>query len=324
MGACYEMTEDIASERDGLVTLVSDGQSRKVTGDARLARPVFSVTKMFVAAAALRLAEDGALDLDGPARGWLPEVPGLAGAGGAATLREVLRHAAGLPDYARSPAYLAAVAARPGRPWGPEQILACAFSGGDGPAGQAGPAGGRPARGEFSYSNAGYWIAGAVLERAAGAPLGQVLGALIFGPCGMTSTRYPAGHDGQTADGYDTRWAGPAGAAWSTAADLDLFLRALATGSLLAGPSLAMMMSPVPVPPQPPWRQPGYGLGLMVDSGRDVAGHGVVVGHGGEGPGYQAAAFIAPGEGRSAIVLARSSAEVSAPELAVAMIEQET
>ena len=48
-----------------------------------------------------------------------------------------------------------------------------------------------------------------MLERAAGAPLGDVLGALIFGPCGMTSTRYPAGHDGQTADGYDTRWAGP-------------------------------------------------------------------------------------------------------------------
>ena len=129
------------------MTLVVDGQSRKVTGDASLARPVFSVTKMFVAAAALRLAEDGALDLDGPARGWLPEAPGLAGAAGAATLREVLRHTAGLPDYARSPAYLAAVAARPGRPWGPEQILDCAFSGGDGPAGpgRTGWRGGPPA-----------------------------------------------------------------------------------------------------------------------------------------------------------------------------------
>jgi len=311
------MTEDIA-ESDGLVILVGDGQSQQVSGDASLARPVFSVTKMFVAAAALRLAEDGVLDLDHPAGRWLPDAPGMAGVAGVTTLREILRHTAGLPDYARSPAYLAAVAARPGRPWGLERILDCAFSGEGRPAGQAGPAGGRAARGEFWYCNAGYWIAGAVLERAAGAPLGDVLGALIFGPCGMTSTRYPAGHDGQTADGYDTRWAGPAGAAWSTAADLDLFLRALVGGSLLAGPSLAMMTSPVPVPPQPPWRQPGYGLGLMVDSGRGL------VGHGGEGPGYQAAAFIAPGQGRSAIVLARSSAEVSAPELAGAMIEQET
>lgn len=56
-------------------------------GDAGLILPYWSFTKTALAICALKLAEAGRLDLDAPARG------------AAFTLRQLLRHSAGLPDY---------------------------------------------------------------------------------------------------------------------------------------------------------------------------------------------------------------------------------
>ncbi len=52
------------------------------------------------------------------------------------------------------------------------------------------------------------------------------------------------------------------------------------------------MLDPVPVPAQHPlFRQPSYGLGVMIDPGSP---YGSVAGHGGGGPGYSAAALHLP------------------------------
>ena len=59
------------------------------TGDARKRQPVFSITKMFIAVACLRLAARRALRLDKDARTWLAAAP--AGV----TVRELLSHTAG-------------------------------------------------------------------------------------------------------------------------------------------------------------------------------------------------------------------------------------
>jgi len=275
---------DYLPDADGTVALLRDRGGRHLTGDAGQAMPVFSATKMLIAVAALRLAESGLLGLDDAARGWLPQVPGLI------TVRELLSHTAGLPDYAAAGSYVAAVAAQPGRPWGLDQILAAALAGDHSPAAA------------FRYSNAGYWILGAVMEHAARRPLARILDETVLRPVAMASTFYPDVGAGVTSDGYDTRWAGPAGAAWSTAGDLDRFLAALFDGTLLPARALAAMTAPTPVEAQPPWRRPAYGLGLMMD--RELG----TFGHGGAGPGYHAAAFIAPESGRSAVILARSSA----------------
>ncbi len=270
------------------VCLVDDETGRRVRGDAACPMPVFSVTKMFVAVTALRLAEQGILDLDSAASRWEPGVPDRA------TIRDLLRHTAGLPDYATASPYLAAVADRPGRPWTPREILATAL------------AGDRASPGRFRYSNVGYWILGQILESASGASLASLLQTEVFGVCQLTATRYPdPGGDpggGLTRSGYDTLWAGPAGAAWSTAVDLDLFLRSLFGGALLTSESLAQMTTAVPVEAGAPWRRPGYGLGLMIDPELGVAGHG------GGGPGFQAAAFTAWNGRRRAIVLTPSGA----------------
>jgi D-alanyl-D-alanine carboxypeptidase len=179
------------------------------------------------------------------------------------TVREVLGHTAGLPDYAGEASYHEAVSSRPGQP------------------------------------------------NATGTSLAELLGTTVFRQAGMVSTYYPAPGSGMTEDGYDTLWAGPAGAAWSTARDLDLFLTVLLDGALVSDASLAAMKSANPVRAHPPWQQPGYGLGLMVDHGLRT------VGHGGGGRGYESAAFASAERGRPAVFLMRSPARVGAVELAL-------
>jgi CubicO group peptidase (beta-lactamase class C family) len=270
----------------GLVTLTSGAAGSQQTGDIQRQQPVFSISKIFLAVAALRMAGSGAVDLDEEAARWLAEIP--AGI----TLRELLSHTSGLGDYATTSRYQLAVDSSPGQPWELAEILA------------VGLAAERTPTGQFRYSNAGYWIAGAILEQIAGMALGALLRREVFDPAGLTDTCYPDLGDRLTPAGYDTRWAGPAGAAWSTAADLGRFLAALFGGTLLAASSLAELMAVTPVPPQSAWRRPGYGLGLMIDTELGIAGHG------GGGPGYRSAAFARLGDGSgavsSAVVLTRA------------------
>jgi len=143
---------------------------------------------------------------------------------------------------------------------------------------------------------------------------------LVFQPAAMTLTTYPALGADLTSEGYDTRWAGPAGAAWSTPVDLLRFLGALLDDVLVAPDSLATMTAAVPVDAgDGPWRRPGYGLGLMIDQGAGGAGN-RIAGHGGGGPGHRSAAFIAPTAGRAAAVLVQAPYEVDPIEVALRLV----
>lgn len=266
-------------------------------------RAVFSVTKMFLATAALRLVESGWLALDAQASHFLPAAADL-------TLREALAHTGGLPDYAMTVDYRAAVDAHPTQPWELDQIL------------EVGLRAGRSARGVFRYSNLGYWLAGAVLEVVADISLIDLLSRLVFQPAGMVSTTYPAVGVGITGDGYDTRWAGPAGAAWSSPADLLAFLGTLFDGALVSPDSLVTMTAAVPVDAgDGPWIRPGYGLGLMIDQGTGDENTGDrTVGHGGAGPGHRSAAFIAPATGRAAAVLVQAPSTVDPINVALRLV----
>jgi CubicO group peptidase (beta-lactamase class C family) len=268
----------------GLVILTSGAAGSYQTGDIRRPQPIFSISKIFIAVTALRMADSGAVDLADEAARWLGDVP--AGI----SLRDLLSHTSGLGDYITTAAYRAAVATTPAEPWELAEIMAVGLSAE------------RTPKGRFRYSNTGYWIVGAILEQIAGMDLSTLLHREVFQLAGLTATGYPEIGARLTPTGYDTRWAGPAGAAWSTAADLGQFLVRLFDGTLLPAGLLAELMAVTPVPPQPHWRRPGYGLGLMIDAELGVAGHG------GAGPGYQSAAFArfgsASGAGSSAVVLA--------------------
>jgi D-alanyl-D-alanine carboxypeptidase len=78
----------------------------------------------------------------------------------------------------------------------------------------------------------------------------------------------------------------------STAPEIALLIEALVTGKLLGKALLVEMLEPVLVPHEHSlFRQPAYGLGVMLDP---ASPHGLVVGHGGGGPGYSTGAIHLP------------------------------
>jgi CubicO group peptidase (beta-lactamase class C family) len=88
----------------------------RAEGAMEPARPVYSVTKMFVATAAVKLAESDRIALDTAVCDHVPAAPHDL------SLREALTHTGGLPDYVATTRYRAAVDARPGSPWGLDEI----------------------------------------------------------------------------------------------------------------------------------------------------------------------------------------------------------
>jgi D-alanyl-D-alanine carboxypeptidase len=323
---------DAAGARGAAVALTVDGRALvTAVGHADGGRTIpmppdasfylYSITKMCIAVAALRLAERGQLDLDAPLRERLPR-PGYEGA---PTLRQLLAHTGGLPDYGGTPVYQEAVRDRPEAPWTADEFLARTL-----PLGPLFP----PGAG-WAYSNVGYLLVRLALERATGLPLAGLLGDLVFAPLGLRRTRLAAsladaagltpGFDGG-ADAsdpprnalarYHPGWVSH-GTARSTAAETAMLLDGLVGGRLLAPASLAAMLDGVPVPgDHPPFAEPVYGLGLMMDRSSPF---GLVVGHAGGGPGHATAAFHFPDvAGRRLTVVALANRGESDVALAVA------
>jgi D-alanyl-D-alanine carboxypeptidase len=79
-----------------------------------------SVTKTFVAALVLKLAEDGVLGLEDSLSRWVPEFPDSR----RITLRQLLNHTAGTADFVGDGAFLAAQRRRGlAAGWRPGQVL---------------------------------------------------------------------------------------------------------------------------------------------------------------------------------------------------------
>ena len=111
LGALLDRVVDAGAP--GALIVVKDGSTVRVAArgfaDRDAARPmrpddrfrIGSVTKTFVAALVLQLVEEGRLRLDDPIERWLP---GLVPGGRSITVRHLLSHTAGLPDYVEDPA----------------------------------------------------------------------------------------------------------------------------------------------------------------------------------------------------------------------------
>ena len=121
---------------------------------------VASVTKPFVAALVLKLAEEGMLGLDDRLSRWVPGFPGSRGI----TLRQLLNHTAGTADFVTDGRFLAAQHRRGlAAGWTPQQLLRYV------PEPLA-----RPGE-RWSYSNTNYLLLGLVIERATHSTLGREL-----------------------------------------------------------------------------------------------------------------------------------------------------
>jgi D-alanyl-D-alanine carboxypeptidase len=272
----------------------------------------YSLMKTWIAAAAMRLAAHGRLDLDAPM------APAAAPLDPRVTMRHLLGHTAGLGDYGGLPAYHAAVRARLAGPWPRAEFVRRVL-----PEGPIHP----PGRG-FAYSNVGYMLASEAVAAAAGMPLGAALDALVFRPAGMVRTEVATALRADLASAwtrhlpevgplvdlsrrYHPGWVAH-GVAAIDALDAARSLEALFAGRIAPLVRVAAMATPVDVlGAHPVFARAGYGLGLMLDL---ASPYGVLAGHAGEGPGYTLAAFHAPDvAGRPAAIAVLTNGE--APDL---------
>lgn len=252
--------------------------------------PVYSVTKPLIAAALLTLAAEDQLTLDAPVETYLPH-PVLPGP---VTVRQLLSHTGGLPDYGNLPAYQGDLRAQPTRPWSTPEFLARTLEGGLRFA---------PGTG-FAYSNIGYLILRLLIERLTGQTLRRALHARLFAPLGLTNTGVAENLEDTAAltPGFSSFWSDGElqdvrplyhpgwvahGLVTSSAVDLARLSHAVFTGRFFGTSLLREMLTPVVVGGQHPvFHLPAYGLGVMIDG----AAPGGVAGHGGGGPGYSAGA----------------------------------
>ena len=227
---------------------------------------IASLTKQFTAAAILRLQEDGRLALDDPAARHMPDLPP---SWAPITLRMLLDHTSGLPNVTALPDY-PTVIARTART--PMEVVGRLFS----------EALLFPAGSAQEYSNTGYVLLGAIIERITGEPFAEALRRLVLAPAGLAETgdADPERVIPRRAEGYHRaagtwRNAPPvaaaaalgAGGLVSTLDDLVAWDRALLSGRVLAPESVAAMFRD---------RGHGYGLGWYLGTayGRRLWSHG--------------------------------------------------
>lgn len=241
-------------------TLVSNG-SLLTPEQPDVTVPWWSFTKTVLAAAALSLVRDGLIGLDE----GVPEGP--------FTLRQLLRHEAGLADYSELADYHTAVA-RHETPWSAAEMLQrldatrLRYAPGDG----------------WRYSNVGYLFIARLIARVTGLRLEEALTQRVFAPLGLSRIRLATTRADLAyvimgaASTYDPGWVYH-GLLVGPLVEAALCLDRLLDGHLLPQ-SLLREMQTVRTLGGPiagrPWVAPGYGLGLMqgmVESGLTLSGH---------------------------------------------------
>ncbi|MDT9600672.1 serine hydrolase domain-containing protein [Sphingosinicella rhizophila] len=249
-----------------------------------------SVTKQFTAAAILLLAEDGKLSVDDPLSKFFPDFPRAS----EVTVRELLTHTGGVRNYTAVEDYFPTLGRQD---LTTEQMV-------DYIAKLEKPYDFDPGT-SWSYSNSGYFLLGAIIEKLSGQSYAAFMKARIFDPLGLSDTAVDDTTElvPHRADGYEVVKDAPgkytnttyiamgaaaaAGAIRSTVGDLLKWQNALLGGKLLKPGSLAMMIEPVKLKngslsgtarkPDPAGRPPseyGFGLSMRTEDGRRVIGHG--------------------------------------------------
>jgi|ERR1051325_4887196 CubicO group peptidase (beta-lactamase class C family) len=126
-----------------------------------------SITKQFTATLILQLAEQGKLKLDGKLIDYLPDY--RKDTGGRVTIHNLLTHTSGIPSYTSLPGFFQNVSRNP---FAVDDFIK-KYASGDLEF--------EPGT-KFVYSNSGYFLLGAIIEKITGKPYEQVLKENIFDP----------------------------------------------------------------------------------------------------------------------------------------------
>ncbi|WP_460318571.1 serine hydrolase domain-containing protein [Pseudomonas ogarae] len=243
-----------------LSSLVSNGRPQ-APDRLELMASWWSFTKTVLAATALSLVRDGLIGLDDP----VLDHP--------FTLRQLLRHEAGLADYGELAEYHTAVTN--GEPaWSANEMMRRL----DGARLRYSPGTG------WRYSNVGYLLIGRLIERLTDLMLDDAVIQRALSPLGLSNVRFAktradlqATHLA-SASNYDPAWVYH-GLLIGPISQAALFLDRLLGGDLLSTGLLQEMQTTRtlggPISGRP-WITPGYGLGLMqgsIDGGYSLSGH---------------------------------------------------
>ena len=233
-----------------------------------------SVTKQFTAAAIMRLAEQGKLSLDDDAGKYLPEVPLK---GHAVTIRQLLNHTSGIPNYTDLEAWGRVIPLELTH----EQVLALV---------KETPFDFNPGEG-FAYNNTAYHMLGMIIEKLSGVSYAQYMQDEFFTPLRLGRTRCDSNstlmknraqgytlQDGKLVNDlpFGTSQPFAAGTLLSTGEDLVKWSMALASGRVVKPESLAQMSTPTVLPSGENTR---LGLGMEIDEceGRRLFRHGGLI-----------------------------------------------
>ncbi|MFE6867967.1 serine hydrolase domain-containing protein [Kitasatospora sp. NPDC057692] len=294
-GRARDYTAGVADLRTGAKVPV-DGQVR-----------AGSNTKTFVAVVVLQLVGEGKVELDAPIERYLPGlVRGEGIDGRAITVRQLLQHTSGLPNFTDE-IFEEVFGAGRHRYYQPRELLDMGLSR---------KALFAPGTG-WSYSNTNYILAGLLVEKVTGRPLAEQLTKRVIDRLGLRHTYFPGVGDESIREphprGYaarpdgslddvtelDPSWGWAAGQLVSTPSDLSRFFVGLLGGRLLKPAQLAEMRTTVKVPEGPgvPAGEE-YGLGLIR---RSLSCGKVAWGHGGAVPGFHTLPGVTE-DGRAATI----------------------
>lgn len=227
---------------------------RRVPVVAGTAFSVGSVSKTFLAALILQLAEENRLSLEDPVLRWLPTAKVRSGV----TIRELLDHTSGLYDFFSNPNIDRAILANKRRVWTPANALGYMRSPGYCEAGSC-----------WHYSNSNYVLLGEVVQQVTGNPVAMELRRRFFDPLHLSRTfvqgaearrgtvatsyqvlgsgssiRTVSQSDGTAISPFTSvvTAAGSAGAMAASSRDLAVWARRLYGGAVLRPSSLAAML----------------------------------------------------------------------------------
>jgi D-alanyl-D-alanine carboxypeptidase len=283
----------------GVVSVVQRGRHQALhtagVADVEKKRPidgrdhmrVASVSKAFSGAVALSLVDRGKLRLGDTIRRRLP---GMPAAWGAVTLRELLNHTSGLPDYSADKRFQEFVSANPHQSVPHRRLIDFV----------AGKPLEFPPGTQFAYSNSDNIVVALIVEAVTNRSYENRLRKLVFKPLDLTETTLPSGFQiprpfvhgydvqpGQPPDdistvlSVSTAWA--SGGIVSAPEDLNDFIRGYVGGSLFDGAARRGQLRFVRGSSDPPG--PGKNAaGLALFRYGTLCGK--VFGHTGSFPGY--------------------------------------
>ena len=293
--AALAVVSDAKGESAGVAVgkgSLETGQAPPMDGEVR----VGSASKTFVAVVVMQLVQEGKVGLDEPIETYLPGlIKGEGIDGSKITVRQLLQHTSGLPDFDETLFGTTDVFQYRHHYVTPRDVLDSALS--------------KPAQFEpgaqWKYTNTNYIVLGMLIERVSQRPVGEQIDERIVKKLGLSHTYFPAPGEekirGTHPQGYhlsaggkleditemDPFWAWAAGAMISTPSELNTFFQAVFDGRLLTQSSIDEMKKGVDTD------KAGvvYGLGLI---GRSLSCGGTAWGHGGDIAGYHTRGGVGP------------------------------